>query len=42
MAADKNCYRNPCANNGTCIDGIDTFFCTCAAGYTGVTCGESK
>ena len=25
-------------NNGTCTDGVNSFSCTCAPGYTGTTC----
>lgn len=33
-----NCDPNPCMN-GNCTDGINRFFCTCYAGYTGSSCG---
>src|SRR5690606_22053420 len=32
------CATNPCANGGTCTDGVAPLTCTCAAGYTGATC----
>ena len=40
------CSSNPCQNGATCFDvnnpatqgGINTFVCTCAAGYSGTTC----
>ena len=28
----------PCLNGGTCTDGINSYNCTCAAGYTGENC----
>ena len=42
QAQDTNCEVSPCANNGTCEDGLDTFFCYCASGWTGKTCGVGK
>ena len=32
------CESNPCANRGTCIDGINSFTCSCVKGYTGHDC----
>ena len=33
------CVPNPCLlNGGNCIDGVNAFTCTCAAGFTGVVC----
>ena len=37
-----NCHPNPCNNGGTCTDGVDSFTCDCADGWTGETCNESK
>ncbi|WAR25836.1 CO6A4-like protein [Mya arenaria] len=37
-----NCVGNPCLNGATCVDGVNSFTCTCVAGFTGVTCEESK
>ena len=37
-----DCSSNPCMNNGVCADGIDTFSCTCAAGYEGEDCSTGK
>ena len=36
-----DCDPNPCNNGGVCTDGIDSYTCTCAEGYTGVNCDES-
>eukprot|EP00794_Sanderia_malayensis_P003060 gene3060-3523_t len=32
------CATKPCRNNGTCVDGINSFTCRCRAGYTGKHC----
>lgn len=32
------CAPDLCKNAGTCTEGTDTFVCTCAAGYDGLTC----
>ena len=38
----NECSPNPCENGGRCSDGVDTFTCACAPGYTGPTCGTGK
>ena len=32
------CNSNPCAHNGTCTDGVNSFNCSCEEGYTGHDC----
>ncbi|XP_065894203.1 uncharacterized protein [Dysidea avara] len=32
------CDPNPCMNNGTCADGINSFTCNCVDGFTGTNC----
>lgn len=32
------CLESPCRNNGTCIDAIADFTCTCRGGWKGKTC----
>lgn len=32
------CSSNPCANGGTCHNGINGYSCSCAPGYTGQNC----
>ena len=33
----NNCYHDPCVN-GTCIDGDNTYTCSCYDGYRGTDC----
>ena len=35
------CLSNPCYNNATCNDGIDSYTCSCNTGYTGSLCENS-
>ena len=37
-----NCDPNPCANGGICTDGTNSYICTCAEGYIGENCIESR
>lgn len=32
------CASVPCMNGGSCVDGIDSYSCVCAAGYSGILC----
>jgi len=32
------CGSNPCENGATCIDAVDSYTCSCVAGYTGTHC----
>ncbi|VDO95723.1 unnamed protein product [Soboliphyme baturini] len=34
------CNRNPCKNGGTCIDGINKYYCLCPDQFTGENCRE--
>ena len=37
------CSRDPCVNNGTCVDNVDnTFQCICPPGVTGYRCQVRK
>ena len=36
----NECASNPCTNGATCDDGVDMFFCTCAAGFMGGICEQ--
>ncbi len=33
-----DCTPNPCNNGGTCSDGVDSFTCSCLAGFAGDLC----
>ena len=37
-----DCRPNPCNNGGSCTDGVNTFSCNCATGFTGTTCDTSR
>ena len=32
------CKSSPCQNNGTCNDDINSYTCTCLAGFAGQNC----
>ena len=34
----NDCDPNPCENGGSCTDGVDSYSCTCVAGYTSDDC----
>ena len=38
----NECYPNPCKNNGTCIDGVNNYTCTCVPEFEGKNCAISK
>lgn len=38
VADIDDCGSTPCRNGGTCEDGIDHYYCTCAIGYNGDSC----
>ncbi|XP_029657723.1 neurogenic locus notch homolog protein 2-like [Octopus sinensis] len=35
-----NCSPNPCQNNGTCINHVNSFTCQCLSQYTGLHCEQ--
>ena len=37
----NECASTPCANGGTCGDGINRFTCVCVAGYSGLLCSTN-
>ncbi len=37
----EDCSADLCQNGGTCLDGINSYFCTCAEGWTGQHCETS-
>uniref|UniRef100_A0A7M4DVD3 Fibulin-7-like n=1 Tax=Crocodylus porosus TaxID=8502 RepID=A0A7M4DVD3_CROPO len=34
----NDCASNPCANGGTCVDGIERYTCLCPSGWSGSNC----
>ena len=38
----NECASNPCKNNATCKDDVNSYTCQCIAGYDGLHCGKSK
>ena len=38
LALRSQCFKNPCLNEGKCIDVGDTYKCICKEGYDGSTC----
>lgn len=34
----NDCSSNPCANGGTCHDGVNEYTCSCAPGFSGRNC----
>ena len=36
-----DCSPDPCYH-GSCVDGVDSYRCTCITGYTGTLCDISK
>ena len=37
----NDCSPNPCVNGGNCTDGVASYTCSCANGYTGTDCETS-
>ena len=35
-----DCAAQPCLNDGICADRVDSYSCTCRAGYSGSSCAE--
>ena len=42
IADIDDCSSDPCLNGGACRDGVNSYTCTCALGYTGITCSMGK
>ena len=36
------CASNPCMNDGTCTDGVNSYRCACSDGYVGENCDEGN
>ena len=37
-----DCANHTCGNGGSCVDGVNSFSCSCAAGYTGNHCETGR
>ena len=37
-----DCSPDPCLNGATCVDGVNSFTCTCVVGYMGTNCETGK
>ena len=42
VADIDECATNECTNNATCVDGVNSYECTCKPGYTGSKCETGK
>jgi hypothetical protein len=38
----NECQSNPCKNDGTCNDYVNSYKCTCQPGYEGLYCENGK
>ena len=38
----NNCKLDPCLNGGKCINGVNSYTCSCLAGYSGNECETSE
>ena len=38
----NECDSQPCQNNATCTDLVNSYSCQCIAGYTGVQCEKGE
>lgn len=36
------CKPDPCLNNASCVDGINSYTCKCKPGFTGKNCETGK
>ena len=37
-----DCSSNPCYPAGTCVDGVNSYFCECLPGFNGTNCMQSR
>jgi len=37
-ARNDDCAGDPCLNGSTCVDGVNSYTCACAAGWSGTNC----
>lgn len=38
----NDCVNHTCENGATCLDGINSYWCNCTAGFTGAYCERGK
>ena len=38
----NDCVNHSCANGAVCVDGMDSYSCNCAMGFTGAYCETGK
>ncbi len=38
----NDCSPMPCQNSATCHDGVNSYTCSCATGWTGVNCESGE
>ena len=38
----NDCSPNRCLNEGTCIDGVNSYSCSCVKGFNGTNCENGK
>ena len=42
VAEINECSSDPCQHEGVCTDSVNSYSCTCVAGFTGQDCEASK
>ena len=42
LSDTDDCAPYPCINNGTCVDDVNNYTCTCHPGFEGRNCSISK
>lgn len=37
-----DCVNHTCINGGSCVDGVNSYLCSCVKGYTGDRCEKGE